>query len=116
MSDPEGDGIWTLTLALNPGDLVEYKFVSGDWGGEETFDPELDAACTLTTDIFTNRVFTVPASGTLVLPPVCFNSCDACASDPPPPPICSSDLTGDGAVTIADVLVLLGDFGLICDD
>lgn len=116
MSDPEGDGIWTLTLALNPGDLVEYKFVSGDWGDEETFDPELDAACTLTTDIFTNRVFTVPASGTLVLPTVCFNSCDACASDPPPPPLCSSDLTGDGAVTIADVLVLLGDFGLICDD
>ena len=116
MSDPEGDGIWTLTLSLNPGDLVEYKFVSGDWGGEEMFDPELDAACTLTTGIYTNRVFTVPASGALVLPTVCFNSCDACPLDPPPPSSCTSDLTGDGAVTTADLLVLLGDFGTVCPD
>ncbi len=82
MSDDDGDGVYEVVLDLAPGQ-VEYKFVNGDWAFGEIFDPVADAACTLTTGEFTNRVFDVPADGNAEIGVVCYNSCDACEGGDP---------------------------------
>jgi 1,4-alpha-glucan branching enzyme len=73
MSDPDGDGIWSLTISLNPGEY-EYKFAADNWNPQEELTPGLP--CTITTGAFTNRVITV--SEDIVLDPVCWNSCNNC--------------------------------------
>jgi len=97
MSDADGDGVWEVLLDLAAGP-VEYKFTNGGWDDGEVFDPVEDASCTLTTDIFTNRYFVVPASGNATLDVVCFNSCDACPAAP-----CASDTNGNGICDEDDV-------------
>ena len=164
MSDDDGDGVYEVVLDLAPGP-VEYKFVNGDWAFGEIFDPVADAACTLTTGEFTNRVFDVPADGNAEIGVVCYNSCDACEGGDPggggggdepcehdfnnngicdeddvlgctyaaavnynplatmddgtceitPDDGCVGDLDGDGAVSVGDLLQLLGVFGDPCD-
>ncbi|MFZ8836631.1 MAG: glycosyl hydrolase [Flavobacteriales bacterium] len=98
MSDPEGDGIYEVTLDLAPGP-VEYKFVNGSWTYGETFDPVADAVCTLTTGEFTNRYFVVPASGNADIGVVCFNSCDACEGGVD----CASDTNNNGICDEDDI-------------
>ncbi len=78
MRDPDGDNIYSDTLSLNPG-TYEYKFNNGGWSGTEGLDPTEDAACTLTTGNYTNRIVTV-GSENMTLPAVCFNACDACST------------------------------------
>lgn len=73
MSDPDGDGIWSLTISLNPGEY-EYKFAADNWNPQEELTPGLP--CTITTGSFTNRVVTI--SEDIVLDPVCWNSCTNC--------------------------------------
>lgn len=97
LSDADGDGVWEVLLDLAAGP-VEYKFTNGGWDDGEVFDPVEDASCTLTTDIFTNRYFVVPASGNATLDVVCFNSCDACPAAP-----CASDTNGNGICDEDDV-------------
>jgi len=53
LSDEDGDGVWTGTIPLEPG-TYEYKFTLDNWAVQEEFTP--DAACTLTTGEFTNRL------------------------------------------------------------
>ena len=79
MADPDGDGIWTLTLDFPPGNH-EYKFTTEGWSGLiENF--AVGASCTNTTydgaNVYTNRVVSVETSP-LAIPVVCFNSCEAC--------------------------------------
>lgn len=60
--DSDGDGIYSVTLAITSGDTVEYKFINGNaWGGDETSNRSL-----------------VVGSDDMVLPDVCFNSADPC--------------------------------------
>ena len=73
LSDPEGDGIWTITMFW-PASLQEYKFTTFDWGVSEQFAG--GESCTLTTGEFVNRVITV--DGAIVTPAVCWESCDPC--------------------------------------
>ena len=79
MSDPDGDGIWNVTVDLPPGDH-EYKFTTEGWNGLIE-DFAVGSACTNTTydgaNVYTNRVTTVGTSP-LSAPVVCFNSCEAC--------------------------------------
>ncbi len=77
MSDPEGDGIWTLTIPLAAG-TYEYKFSADNWGSQETL--LAGSACTVTNFGFTNRTLTVSADA--VLPVVCWGACTDCASAP----------------------------------
>lgn len=98
MSDPDGDGVYTVTLDLAPG-AVEYKFINGNWDFGEIFDPATDGACTLTTGEFTNRYFVVPADGNAELPVVCFNSCDTCD----PLAGCPSDTNNNGICDTDDI-------------
>lgn len=64
-----GDGTWSLTLDLDAGTLVEYKFKNGPDGWESFGGPCLASGG--------NRFINVPASNA-TLGTVCFNSCFAC--------------------------------------
>lgn len=78
LSDPDGDGVWTDTVELQPG-FYEYKFQIDAWSDQENFDPTTDdSLCTMTTAGFTNRIVTVGLNDT-TLNLVCFASCDPCA-------------------------------------
>ena len=77
LTDADGDGVYTGTLSLMPGSY-EYKFTYDNWTGQETLDPTLDSACTLTTGTFTNRYATFGNADT-TLPVVCWEECSACA-------------------------------------
>ncbi len=73
MLDENADGVYELVVDL-PSGTQEYKFTVDGWTDDEIFEPGEE--CTLTTDVFTNRVIEV--TGDLVLPTVCWESCSAC--------------------------------------
>ena len=76
MDDADGDGIWELTLSLNPG-TIEYKFTLDGWNyQEELAGIEGIEACTSLIDGFTNRSLAFDADVTLEA--VCWESCIAC--------------------------------------
>ena len=98
MSDSNGDGIWDVTVALTPGDTVEYKFSHDSWTGQEINDPT--ASCTNGNATYTNRVLIVPSVAT-TLPVVCWGSCDPCGLACPVANQCTfsvnmTDSYGDG--------------------
>ena len=77
MSDANGDEIWEVTLSLNIGDTIEYKFSADNWLYQETNDP--NGSCTNGDPNYTNRVLVIPSTST-VLNDVCWGSCDPCAT------------------------------------
>lgn len=64
MDDSDGDGVYELTVALQPGDF-EYKFRVGEGGWEG----------------IGNRPLTVVDGEAQVLDPVCFNSSEVCPAE-----------------------------------
>ncbi len=78
MLDSDADGVYTVTIVLPANSPFQYKFLNGTGGWEVT--PAL-AACG-TPDLVNvdgyNRADTTAAVD-LVLPVVCFGSCNACA-------------------------------------
>jgi hypothetical protein len=74
MSDDDGDGIWTVTVALEDGDY-EYKFTVNGWSVQEEFG-SIGAVegCTVTDGTYTNRAFTV-AGADMTLETVFWNLC-----------------------------------------
>lgn len=72
--DTDGDGVYTTTIEVVPGDM-EYKFFLDDQKVEETF--EAGTQCTKTTDIYTNRLASI-TKDTSYLDVVCFNTCSDC--------------------------------------
>ena len=77
MSDADGDEIWEVTIALDSGLAIEYKFSADAWSIQEQNDPT--ASCTNGDTTNTNRVLVVPSTDT-VLSDVCWGSCDPCSS------------------------------------
>lgn len=73
MLDPDMDMVYEVTLSLNPG-AYEYKFTLDNWSQQEEFAG--GEPCTVTSGAFTNRY--VETEESLVLPIVCWNSCDRC--------------------------------------
>ncbi|MCD4788919.1 MAG: hypothetical protein K8R37_02875, partial [Bacteroidales bacterium] len=70
MTEPLLGSIYETTLALNPGETIEYKFINGNaWGQDES----VPAACAQNG----NRYITVPSNDT-TLTAVCFGSCLPC--------------------------------------
>ena len=64
------DNIYAATFNLEVGNSYEYKFINGnEWGEDETVPVE----CAVNN----NRVLTVPAVNTTLLP-VCYEMCDEC--------------------------------------
>ena len=56
MSDDDGDGIWSLTMALEDGDYL-YKYTLGDWGTQEFWNCE--NTCLSWDGSYWNRALTV---------------------------------------------------------
>ena len=75
MSDDDGDGIWTVTVALEDGDY-EYKFTVNGWNAQETWPADGTPDCAENTDDgqFENRTFTV-AGADMTLETVFWNLC-----------------------------------------
>ena len=94
LSDPDGDGIWTITMNW-PQSIQEYKFTTFDWGVSEQFAG--GESCTLTTGEFVNRVLTV--DGAIVMPAVCWESCEVCVGG------CPADADADGICDNVDPCV-----------
>ena len=64
------NNIYAVTVSLNPGETVEFKYVNGNaWG----MDEQVPAGCAQNN----NRFLTVPSTN-IVLTPVCFGSCIIC--------------------------------------
>ena len=78
MTDADGDSVWEITLPLNIGDSIRYKFTVNGWNDQESFIS--GAPCTNTNSGgFTDRFLVIPSSDT-DLGVVCFNSCSVCVS------------------------------------
>lgn len=78
LMNDQGNGIWTYTASLNPGETIEYKFINGDaWGTCGEQQECLSGPCTNGTN--DNRSYTVTA-GDQSVGLVCYNSCFTCAS------------------------------------
>ncbi len=75
MTDPDNNDIWEITIALAPG-IYEYKYAYDAWTGQENLTP--GSACTVTNFGFTNRYLEV--TGDVVLPVVCWASCNDCGA------------------------------------
>jgi hypothetical protein len=78
MTDADGDGVWTVTVDLAPGNF-EYKYAVDGWAGQENLidDMVAGASCAPVTDYFSyaNRLVTVAAGLTTA---DTYGSCDAC--------------------------------------
>ena len=79
MTDSNGDEIWQVSLDLNHGDTIEYKFSADNWTIQETNDP--NDFCTNGDPTYTNRVLIVPQNDTTLLD-VCWGSCTICGLPP----------------------------------
>ena len=73
MTDIDGDGVYTSTIEVIPGQF-QYKFILDNQAVEESFEP--GSPCTETTDIYTNRLLLV--EGKMTAETVCFDSCVSC--------------------------------------
>jgi hypothetical protein len=75
MSDIDGDNVWDVTVKLQSGDTIEYKYSADSWAIQETNDP--NGSCTNGDPNFTNRMLIVPYND-FALSEVCWGSCDSC--------------------------------------
>jgi len=69
MTDPDGDGVYTVVMSLTPGDY-RYKFTADDWAIQENFVPASmsDTSCINTNSGgFTDRILTVGTSDTTLM-------------------------------------------------
>ena len=106
MSDPDGDNIWDVTIALATGSY-EFKYSADNWSIQESL--LAGSWCTVTAWGFTNRTLTV--FGDTTLPVVCWESCDACVlgcTDPSALNYDSLASTDDGSCILTVDLSLQG--------
>ena len=78
MSDPDGDNIWSITVnygSLPVGSQQFYKFVNGDWGGDESVN---DPLCGGAGGFGTDRFLVLPSNDSTV----CYKweSCNSCGN------------------------------------
>ena len=78
MTDPDGDGIYTVVMSITPGDY-RYKFTADDWAIQESFVPAnmSDTSCINTNSAgFTDRFVTIGSNDTILD----IHSWEACGS------------------------------------
>jgi hypothetical protein len=73
-----GNGVWQATLPIPAGN-IEYKFTIDGWNAQENFTANDACIDPNMADNFYNRYLQI--TGDVVLPAVCFNSCDPCPSN-----------------------------------
>lgn len=75
MTDSDGDGIYTVTLDVAANTSYQFKYLNGDaWGTNET----VPGTCGLNDGFGGFNRYVDVAATDLVLPIVCFGSCDNC--------------------------------------
>jgi 1,4-alpha-glucan branching enzyme len=73
MTDPNNDGIYTVTVSIQQGESIEYKFINGNaWGSDET----VPSGCNSNG----NRAYLVPSGANSTIGAVCFASCSNCCT------------------------------------
>jgi len=77
LTDPNGDGIYTTTIAMQQG-VYEYKVSLNDWAASEQLVQ--GSSCTVTAFGFTNRSLTV-GTAAQTLPVVCYGTCADCVTE-----------------------------------
>lgn len=77
LTDPNNDGIYTTTIAMQQG-VYEYKVALNDWAASEQL--VAGSSCTVTNFGFTNRSLTVGTSAQ-TLPVVCYGTCADCVTE-----------------------------------
>ena len=79
MSDPDGDNIWSITIDYGSSTTGTqyYKFVNGDWGGDESVS---DTVCGGAGGFGSDRFFNIPLNDTTV----CYKwgNCSSCGNQP----------------------------------
>ena len=134
------DGLYRASFVAVQGDIVQYKFINGnEWGQDEGVPAECGAPNGFGGF---NRELTVGSSDAVVSA-VCYGTCQSCGDTGTPAGCadgdccgegtvwdatsgtcvadgsfasdCSEDLNGDGAVSVSDVLQMLGAFGDVCE-
>lgn len=107
LTDPDGDGIYSITLTLQPGSY-EFKFVNGaGWpsGDNDYQDESVPSACASNN----NRVVTVTEEAGQAFQ-FCFGQCsEVCSANPDPADITFSVNTANITVS-ADGIWLMGNF------
>jgi hypothetical protein len=106
MLDGDGDGIYEVTIGIQPGNYP-YKFVNGNgWTGADNSNESLPAGC----NSGGNRTLVVQTTAMTV--EYCYNQCTAeCISDPNPADITFKVNTNtDGFVVSPDGMWLIGNF------
>jgi len=78
MSDPDGDKIYTTTVAAVPPGLMEYKFQLDNWTVQEEFDFTDECIVTDPSGQFHNRFVNV--NGNFTADTVCFDFCYTCGN------------------------------------
>ena len=73
MSDSDGDGIWSATVAI-PDGSIQYKFSFGNWAGQENLTSA--SGCVAFDGPFVNRQYN--AQGNATMTPVCWGLCTNC--------------------------------------
>jgi hypothetical protein len=81
MSDDDGDGIYSLTLQLDPGSYF-WKYTVNGWTDQESFSEAVDG-CTVNNNGNFDRQVVVGAEALEVS--YCFNTCEAAGECPVPP-------------------------------
>ena len=81
MSDDDGDGIYSLTLDLDPGSYF-WKYTVNGWNDQESFSEAVDG-CTVNNNGNFDRQVVVGTEALEVS--YCFNTCEAAGSCPVPP-------------------------------
>lgn len=128
------EGTWEVPVVLTPGQTFTYKFINGnDWG----FDEGVPEACGVPNGLGGfNRSWNFETSTTPHPNLVCWSSCEACGNGDTGAAYCGpgtvwdddqqlcigtsdgdtcpEDVTGDGIVTIEDLLALLSAFSESC--
>ena len=134
------DGLYRASFVAVQGDIVQYKFINGnEWGQDEGVPEECGAPNGFGGF---NRELTVGSSDAVVSA-VCYGTCQSCGDTVTPAGCadgnccgqgtvwdatsgtcvadgsfasdCPEDLNGDGAVSVSDVLQMLGAFGDVCE-
>ena len=78
LEDPDVDGIYSITVALENDSTFEYKFINGNsWGNEETSISFIDCNGVDDQNGGLNRVIETTNTD-IIINTVCFGSCESC--------------------------------------
>ena len=97
MSDPDGDNIWEKTISLYTG-IYEFVYSADNLTIQETIDPS--ASCG-NGSLFLPRRFLNVGGQDIVMPVVCWESCDQCNGFPQPPVGINCN-TGNAGIIFSD--------------